>query len=44
MQHAPAVGLSVSELILDGKSTSVDLEPYRLERFQDDVVPELNVI
>ena len=44
MQHAPAVGLSVSELILDGKSTSVDLEPYRIERFQDDVVPELNVI
>ena len=44
MQHAPAVGLSVSELLVDGKSTSVDLEPYRIDRFRDEVVPELNVI
>ena len=44
MQHAPAVGLAVSELILDGAASSVDLEPYRIERFQEDVVPELNVI
>jgi sarcosine oxidase subunit beta len=44
MQHAPAVGVAVSELILDGRATSVDLEPYRIERFQEQVVPELNVI
>lgn len=44
MQHAPAVGLAVSELILDGKSTSVDIDAYRIERFQEQSVPELNVI
>lgn len=30
---APAVGLGMSELILDGAATSVDLEPFALERF-----------
>lgn len=44
MQHAPAVGLAVSELVLDGRATSVDLGPYRPDRFRDHVVPELNVI
>jgi sarcosine oxidase subunit beta len=32
---APAIGGSVAELILDGRSTSVDLGPYRLGRFAD---------
>lgn len=31
---APAIGLGMSELILDGASRSVDLGPYRLERFE----------
>ncbi len=44
MQHAPAVGLALAELIVDGRSSSVELEPYRIERFQEDAVPELNVI
>jgi sarcosine oxidase subunit beta len=30
---APAVGLGMSELILDGAATSVDLAPFELERF-----------
>ena len=30
---APAVGLGMAELILDGAATSVDLEPFALERF-----------
>ena len=30
---APAVGLGMSELILDGVSSTVDLSPYRLDRF-----------
>ena len=30
---APAVGLGMAELILDGRATSVDLAPFALERF-----------
>ena len=30
---APAVGLGMAELILDGAATSVDISPFRLERF-----------
>ncbi len=30
---APAVGLSLAELILDGRSSTVDLAPYALDRF-----------
>ncbi|MFV2063005.1 MAG: NAD(P)/FAD-dependent oxidoreductase [Chloroflexota bacterium] len=30
---APAVGLGMAEMILDGVATSVDLSPYSLERF-----------
>ena len=30
---APAVGLGMAELILDGAATSVDLAPFALERF-----------
>jgi sarcosine oxidase, subunit beta len=35
----PAVGRCLSELIVDGQATTVDMHPYRLERFaQDDLV------
>ncbi len=30
-----AAGLGTAELILEGRSRSVDLEPYRLSRFGD---------
>ncbi len=30
---APAVGLAMAELILDGRATSVDLTPFALDRF-----------
>lgn len=44
MQHAPAVGLAVAELILDGASQSVDLTAYALERFERQTASEYNVI
>ena len=44
MQHAPAVGLVTSELIVDGAASSIDIAPYAIERFQSAVVPEINVI
>ena len=31
----PAVGKTVAETILDGKSSTVDISPYRLERFAE---------
>lgn len=34
-KKAPAVGLGLSELILTGRSTSVDLAPFRFGRFAD---------
>lgn len=33
--HAPAVGLLLSELIVDGAAASLDLSPFRLERFTE---------
>jgi sarcosine oxidase subunit beta len=33
---APATGCSLAELILDGEATTVDLHPYRFERFAED--------
>ena len=45
MMHAPAVGLSVAELLTEGASKSVDLAPYSIERFRcRETEPELNVI
>ena len=44
MQHAPAVGLVTSELIVDGAVSSIDIAPYAIERFQSAAVSELNVI
>lgn len=32
--HAPAIGLLMAELILDGRATSMDLRPLSLERFK----------
>jgi glycine/D-amino acid oxidase-like deaminating enzyme len=33
---APATGLGMAELILDGQAHSVDIEPYGLDRFERD--------
>lgn len=35
-KKGPAVGQCMAELITDGHSTTVDLTPFRLERFEDD--------
>jgi sarcosine oxidase subunit beta len=32
--HAPAIGLLMAELILDGRATSMDVAPLELERFE----------
>jgi sarcosine oxidase subunit beta len=32
---APAIGLGMAELIVDGRASSVDLEPFGLERFAE---------
>ncbi len=32
---SPAIGIVMSELILDGKSKSVDITPFRPRRFAD---------
>jgi sarcosine oxidase subunit beta len=33
LMHAPAVGISMAEYILDGKTSTLDISEYRLERF-----------
>jgi sarcosine oxidase subunit beta len=33
-QHSPAVGKVISELILDGKSTTIDISSLSIERFE----------
>jgi sarcosine oxidase subunit beta len=33
VMHAPAGGVLLAELILDGKATSADVSPFRVERF-----------
>lgn len=35
-KKGPAVGQCLAELILDGRSATLDLAPFRLERFADD--------
>ena len=43
--HSPAIGASLSEVILDGKARSVNLDPLSLNRFlAGAVVEETNVI
>ena len=45
MMHAPAVGLSIAELIMEGQAQSVDLTPYSIQRFRGPPsIPEHNVI
>jgi sarcosine oxidase subunit beta len=44
MQHAPAVGLAIAELLTEGASRSVDLAPYGFERFARPPAAEYNVI
>lgn len=41
--HAPAIGLLVSEEILDGQAKTMDLSPFRLERFSRKVQGEAQV-
>jgi sarcosine oxidase subunit beta len=33
-QHSPAVGKVISELIVDGKATTIDISPLSIERFE----------
>jgi sarcosine oxidase subunit beta len=35
-KKGPAVGMCLAELMCDGKATTVDLEPFRLTRFEGD--------
>jgi sarcosine oxidase subunit beta len=46
LMHAPAAGMAVSELILDGKGKTIDITPLRLSRFNDPATlhGEANVI
>src|SRR5216117_4319886 len=37
---APAVGMCMAELILDGRAKTVDIEPFSLERFAEGRSPE----
>lgn len=40
MQHAPAVGRAISEVILDGQSRTLDIEPFSITRFSGDDAPK----
>ena len=45
MQHAPAVGKAISEVIADGESRTLDISAFSVARFAGGVgVPEGNVI
>lgn len=45
MQHAPAAGLAIAELVTEGSAKSVDVKDYSIERFRGaESVPEHNVI
>jgi sarcosine oxidase subunit beta len=44
MQHAPAVGLALAELLIEGASRGIDLAPYAMERFSKEPSAEYNVI
>ena len=44
-QHSPATGKVMSELILDGKATTIDISMLDLERFAEGrLVQEVNVV
>lgn len=40
MQHAPAVGRAISEVILDGESRTLDIAPFSITRFSGDDAPK----
>jgi sarcosine oxidase subunit beta len=40
VMHAPACGMLIAEEVLDGRAHTVDLAPFRLERFAGDVATE----
>ena len=45
MQHAPAVGRAISEVIADGESRTLDINPFSVGRFEKGAAqPEGNVI
>ena len=45
MQHAPAVGKAISEVIADGESRTLDISAFSVARFAGGTgVPEGNVI
>ena len=45
MQHAPAVGRAISEVIVDGESRTLDISAYSVHRFKERTrAPEVNVI
>ena len=45
MQHAPAVGKAISEVIVDGESRTVDIRAFSIARFAgESAAPEGNVI
>lgn len=45
VMSAPATGIAISELLLDGQSTSLDIHPFRMTRFAEgDALHERNVI
>jgi sarcosine oxidase subunit beta len=34
-QHGPAAGMTIAELIWNGKSVSIDIDPLALTRFKE---------
>lgn len=44
MQHAPAVGLAVAELLTEGRATTLSVDAFALDRFERQPMPEFNVI
>ena len=43
--HGPAVGLLMAEEVVDGRAHTIDMSPFRYERFSDGALsPEFNVI
>ena len=43
IMHAPATGLTVSELVADGEAKTVDVVPFRHGRFDEELPVETNI-
>ena len=43
IMHAPATGLAVSEMVADGESHTLDMTPFRHDRFGQEIPIEVNV-